>query len=68
MTQSELDALRREIRDGFRSVNDSIHDLSQAVHGVMVKLLHPLEIEEIRSRMKNPPAVNGGSGKKKVAV
>lgn len=59
MTEPEIEILRKEIREGFRTLREDVHDVYQAVNGVMVKLLHPVEIEEIRGRMKNPPKTNG---------
>lgn len=62
MTPTELAALQRTIEDGFRRVEqrldgieDGIHDLQQAAHGLMFKLLRVEEINEIRSKMKDPP-------------
>lgn len=61
MTQSELDALREEIRAGFKAVNakldEGFADTHQGLHGLMFKLLTASEITEIRSKMKNAPDI-----------
>lgn len=70
MTDRQIEALREEMREGFRSVNEqltavreeqegSFADLQQAVHGIMFKLLTASEINEIRSKMRNPPDIQG---------
>ena len=66
MTESELEAIRIDMRagfqaiekrldDGFQRVDEGIADTNQALHGLMFKLLTPSEINEVRSKMKNAP-------------
>jgi hypothetical protein len=62
MTQSELAALQKTIKDGFdridqrlEAVEEALHDNQQAIHGLMFKLLRVEEVNEIRSVMKSPP-------------
>jgi hypothetical protein len=66
MTQTELAALQKAIQDGFKAVNDRLDaiesdikdgfaDTHQGLHGIMYKLLTLSEVNEIRSKMKNPP-------------
>ena len=45
---ARLDAIERQMRDGFA-------DTHIALHGIMIKLFPDLEIDEIRSKMRNPP-------------
>lgn len=59
MTQSDVEILRNEIREGFRTVNENIADVRLAVDGVMVKMLHHTEVDEITAKMKHPPKKNG---------
>jgi hypothetical protein len=62
MTQTELAALQNSITEGFGrieqrldGIDEGIQDVQQALHGLMFKLLRAEEINEIRSKMKNPP-------------
>jgi hypothetical protein len=61
VSDPEVEALRKEIGEGFRAVQvqlqEGFADAQQALHGLMFKLLTASEITEIRSQMKNPPDI-----------
>ena len=66
MSDTELKALQKQLAAGFEAINhrlaalekridDGFLDTHRGVHGMMVKLLTVAGINEIRSKMANPP-------------
>ena len=66
MSDSQLEALQKEMRAGFQAIHkrmdegfgrvgEGVSDTHVALLGLMFKLLTLSEINEIRSQMKNAP-------------
>jgi hypothetical protein len=53
----KLDAIQRDIGQIRAEVQDGFGDTHVVLHGLMFKTLAESDITELRSKMKNPPAL-----------